>query len=126
MNIKLVSIPVNDVVKAFKFYTEILNFYEHTYMPDHYLAVITSKKDKSGPAIILEPTAGDDKVQAYAQYIFDKKLPWILLDTPDVLTEYERLKRLGVECKGEPVKDEWGLSININDTCGNWIQLHQG
>ena len=125
MNIKLVSIPVDDVKKAFAFYTQKLGFYEHTYMLEHQLAIVTSKKDKVGPAIILEPT-DDPQVQIYTKYIFDKNLPCILFDVEDVMAEYKRLKTLGVEMMNEPIKDDWGISVNVNDTCGNWIQLHQG
>ena len=39
--------------------------------------------------------------------------------------EYERLIALGVQFKKEPKTDDWGTSAIFDDTCGNWIQIHE-
>ena len=43
----------------------------------------------------------------------------------DVQAEYERLKRLGVVFKRPPTTTKWGTQAVFDDTCGNYIQLHQ-
>jgi predicted enzyme related to lactoylglutathione lyase len=52
-------------------------------------------------------------------------MPVIIFGTGDVQKEYERLKGRGVKFKSEPKKDEWGISAIFDDTCGNYIQIHQ-
>jgi len=42
-----------------------------------------------------------------------------------VQAEYERLKDLGVKFRQEPTKTEWGTQAVFDDTCGNFIQIHQ-
>ena len=55
MKVKLVSIPVNDPIEAFQFYTKVLNFQENLYMPEAKLAIIVSPEDPKGTAVLLEP-----------------------------------------------------------------------
>jgi hypothetical protein len=42
-----------------------------------------------------------------------------------VQREYERLKGLGVVFRQEPQKADWGTQAVFDDTCGNYVQIHQ-
>jgi predicted enzyme related to lactoylglutathione lyase len=47
------------------------------------------------------------------------------LGVDDVQKEFERLKSLGVTFKEEPTNNEWGIEAVFDDTCGNYIKIHQ-
>lgn len=124
LRIGMVSIYVDDPEKAFKFYTEVLGFIEVVYMPEAKLAVVASPLEPKGTALLLEPN-NNPIAQRYQKEIYEAGLPAIVLSTEDIFREYERLKKLGVKFKQEPMKTEWGILALFDDTCGNWIQLHQ-
>ena len=58
MKISLVSIPVQDPVKAHEIYTTILGFKSIEFNPEAQLAVVSSPEEPDGTAIILEPCIG--------------------------------------------------------------------
>jgi predicted enzyme related to lactoylglutathione lyase len=124
MKIALTSVFVDDPVKAFKFYTEVLGFVEIMFIPEAALAIVASPEEPSGTGLLLEPN--DNPVaRTYQEAIYQQGLPAIVLGTDDVQEEYRRLKALGVDFRREPVKTEWGTQVLLDDTCGNLIQLHQ-
>lgn len=55
MKIAMVSVFVEDPVKAFKYYTEVLGFEEMMYSPENYLAIVKSPLDSNGVSLLLEP-----------------------------------------------------------------------
>jgi predicted enzyme related to lactoylglutathione lyase len=112
MKIKLTSIYVKDPIEAFKFYTEILRFKELMYMPNAKLAIVVSPEEPQGTALLLEPNS-NTAVKSYQETI------------DDVQKEFERLKSLGVTFKEEPTNNEWGIEAVFDDTCGNYIKIHQ-
>ena len=124
MKIGLTGVFVDDPIKAFKFYTEILGFVEKLYMPEAALAIVVSPEEPDGTALLLEPN--DNPIaRTYQEGIFKAGLPVIVFAVDDIQSEYERLKNLGVVFKKEPAKTEWGTETVFEDTCGNYIQLHQ-
>jgi catechol 2,3-dioxygenase-like lactoylglutathione lyase family enzyme len=124
MKIALTSVFVDDPAKAFKFYTEVLGFVEIMFIPEAALAIVASPEEPGGTGLLLEPN--DNPVaKTYQEAIYQQGLPAIVLGTEDVQEEYRRLKALGVDFRGEPVKTEWGTQVLLDDTCGNLIQLHQ-
>lgn len=125
MQIKLVSVIVNDPLEAFRFYTEVLGFVEKVYMPEMHLAIVASPDAPDGAGLLLEPN--DNPVAStYQQALYEQGLPCIVLGSDDVQAEYERLSGLGVVFRGEPETTEWGTVALFEDTCGNLIQIHQG
>ena len=124
MKLAMVSIPVNDVTKAFEFYTQLLNFDKQLYMPEHHLAIIYKKEEVDGPVILLEPV--DDEIyKPFQSKVYAKKLPVITFSTENIDSEYHRLLNLGVKFIKIPTKQDWGIEAIFNDTCGNYIQLIQ-
>ena len=124
MKIALTSVSVKDPIEAFKFYTEKLSFQEKMYMPDMLLAIVVSPEDPDGTAILLEPR-GNLGSDTFYNGIYDAGLPVIIFGTDDIHADYERLKANGVEFKSEPQQTEWGTQVIFDDTCGNFIQIHQ-
>ncbi len=125
MKISMTSIPVDDPLKAFQFYTGILNFKELMYVPDAQLAIVVSPEAPDGTGLLLEPR-GDSFYKTFQESAYAAGLPVIVFGVDDIHAEYERMKKRGVVFKSEPQKTEWGTQAVFEDTCGNWIQLHQG
>lgn len=124
MKIALTSVSVNNPVEAFKFYTEVLGFKEKLFMPEAYLAIVVSPEEPEGTALLLEPN-GNLGSKEYYEGIYKAGLPVIVMGVDDVQKEYERLKAKGVKFKQEPTKTDWGTQAIFDDTCGNYIQIHQ-
>ncbi len=124
MKIALTSVSVDDPIKAYKFYTEILGFKKKVYMPEAFLAIVVSSEDVDGTALLLEPNTNLG-AKAFYEGVYKANLPVIIFSTKDIEGEYERLKKLGVVFRTKPTKTDWGIQALFEDTCGNLIQLHQ-
>lgn len=124
MKIQLTSIYVNDPVKAFKFYTEILGFKEQMFMPEANLAIVVSPKEPEGTALLLEPSDNPISIE-YITKLYEAGFPSIVFSVQDIQNEYERLKKMDVDFKKKPTKMDWGWEAIFDDNCGNWIQLTQ-
>ena len=124
MKIALTSVFVDDPNKAFKFYTEVLGFVERMYIPEAALAIVVSPEEPAGTGLLLEPN-NNPIASTYQQALYKEGLPVIVFSVEDMDQEYRRLKSQGVVFTGEPIKTEWGTQAVFEDTCGNFIQLHQ-
>jgi predicted enzyme related to lactoylglutathione lyase len=124
MKIALTSIPVNDPISAFRFYTEVLGFVERLYVPEARLEIVVSPEEPDGTGLLLEPN--DSPIsKTWQEGVYNMGLPIIVFGVEDIQREFERLKALGVIFRGEPTKEDWGTQVVFEDTCGNLIQLHQ-
>lgn len=124
MKIELTSVFVDDPLKAFTFYTEVLGFISRVYVPEAQLAIVASPEEPEGTGLLLEPN-NNPIASTYQKAVYEQGLPIIVFGTEDVHQEYERLKDLGVVFREEPAKTEYGTVAVFEDTCGNLIQLHQ-
>lgn len=124
MKISLTSVFVDDPLKAFRFYTEVLGFVKKVYMPEAELAIVVSPEEPEGTGLLLEPR-GTSFAKTYQESVYEAGLPVIVFGVEDIQKEYERMKKRGVVFRSEPTKTEWGTQALFEDTCGNLIQLHQ-
>lgn len=124
MRISLVSIPVNNPLEAFKFYTEVLGFKEKLYMPEMMMAIVVSPEDPEGTSLLLEPNENPVS-KAWQEGVHKLELPIIIFGVDDVHAEYEKLKAKGVVFKKPPTKTDWGTLAILEDTCGNYVQIYQ-
>ena len=124
MKIAMTSISVNDPIEAFMFYTQKLGFKEKMFMPEMKLAIVVSPEDENGTTLLLEPR-GNLGSDIFFDGIYNAGIPVIILGSNDVEAEFERLKNRGVVFKQAPTKTEWGTQAIFDDTCGNFIQIHQ-
>ncbi|GAA2201006.1 VOC family protein [Sinomonas flava] len=123
MRIKMCSIHVTDPASAHAFYTETLGFDTLMAMPEGNLFIVTSP-DSGGVGLLLEPS--DNPIgETYRTSVYDAGMPAIVLGSPDVRADYERLTAAGVAFRGEPAEDPYGVSAVFDDQHGNLIQLHQ-
>ena len=124
MKILMISLFVDDPIKAHKFYTEILRFKSKQYEPEALLAVVVSPEDPDGTAMLLEPR-GDSFAKEYQENVYKAGLPVIVFSVDDLPGEIERLKKSGVKFRDDLTKKEWGLENLFEDTCGNIIMLQK-
>lgn len=124
MRISLVSIPVDNPLEAFKFYTEVLGFKEKLYMPEMMMAIVVSPEDPEGTSLLLEPNENPVS-KAWQEGVYKLELPIIVFGVDDVHDEYEKLKAKGVVFKKPPTKTDWGTLAILEDTCGNYVQIYQ-
>jgi predicted enzyme related to lactoylglutathione lyase len=124
MKIAMTSISVRDPIEAFMFYTQKLGFKEKLFMPEMKLAIVVSPEDEDGTSLLLEPR-GNLGSDIFFDGIYNAGMPVIIFGTNDVEGEFERLKDQGVIFKQAPTKTEWGTQAIFDDTCGNFIQIHQ-
>lgn len=124
MKIALTSIFVGDPGQAHQFYTETLGFQSHLFLPEAQLAIVVSPEEPQGTALLLEPNS-NPIAKTYQEALYRAGLPAIVLGVEDIQNEFERLRKAGVAFRSEPTKTEAGIQALFDDTCGNWIQLHQ-
>jgi predicted enzyme related to lactoylglutathione lyase len=124
MKIKMVSVPVKSPVDAHKFYTEKLGFVSKMFMPEAYVAIVASSEDPEGTGLLLEPSE-NTFYKTFQEEVYKAGMPIIVFGVTDVQKEYEKLKSRGIVFKKPPTKNEWGTEAIFDDTCGNYIQIHQ-
>lgn len=124
MNIRMCGVYVDDPAKAFKFYTETLGFKELMFMPEASIAIVTAPDQPDGTALLLEPN-NNPIAKSYQEALFNAGIPVIVFGSDDAHKEYERLRALGVAFKSAPTLTDYGIVAQFDDTCGNYIQLHQ-
>lgn len=124
MKIQLASVLVNDPIKAFRFYTEVLGFIERVYMPEMKLAIVASPEEPGGAGLLLEPN--DNPIaKPFQEGVYQQGLPIIVFGVEDIKEEVERLKKLGVVFRSEPTQQGPAIVANFEDTCGNIVQIAQ-
>jgi len=126
MQIKFVSITVDDQEKALQFYTKVLGFKKMADIPmgEYRWLTVVSPDGIDGVELVLEPMAFQP-AQVYQKALFEAGIPASAFTTADIKTEYARLSKLGVKFHGEPVSQGPITSATFEDGCGNLIHLVQ-
>ena len=128
MEIKYMSILVDDQDKALKFYTEKLGFVKKADMQDgtsplRWLTV-TSDDGQQNVELELQHTYFPS-AQAWQKDQYEAGYAFAIFQTQDIFAEYNRLKARGVIFRGEPDDTGEVFSVKFEDTCGNLINLIQ-
>jgi len=126
MKIKLTNIYVDNLDKALRFYTDVLGFVKKADFskgPYRWLTV-ASAEEPNGTELHLalndNPAAG-----AYQRAIFQQGQPAAMFFTDDVKGDYERIKARGAAFTMPPTEVTGSTIAQLNDTCGNLIQITQ-
>jgi len=126
MKIVLSSVLVDDQDKALNFYTEILGFVKKTEMPAgryRWLTVV-SPDAADGAQLVLEPNEMA-AAKVYQRALYDAGIAATSFQVEDIELEYARLLALGVNFRMKPTRMGGPILATFDDTCGNWISLHQ-
>jgi predicted enzyme related to lactoylglutathione lyase len=126
MKIKLTSIYVDDQEKAMRFYTDVLGFVKKTDVSQGPYRWLTVASPEEPDGTELQLALGDDPAaKTYQQAMFQQGQPAAMLFTDDVQADYERIKARGAEFTMSPTQVTGSTIAQVNDTCGNLIQLTQ-
>ena len=126
MKIKVTSVYVDDQDKALRFYTEVLGFNKKTDFsqgPFRWLTV-TSADEPQGTELQLALN-NNPAAKAYQQALFQQGQPAVMFFTDDIKGDYTRIKARGAEFAMPPTEVTGSTIAQVNDTCGNLIQITQ-
>jgi catechol 2,3-dioxygenase-like lactoylglutathione lyase family enzyme len=126
MQIKFVSVMVDDQDKALQFYTVVLGFTKMADIPmgEYRWLTVTSPDGIAGVELVLEPMAFPPS-RVYQKALYDAGIPATALITKGIHADVERLKGKGVVFRGEPARTGPITMTTFEDTCGNLIHLVQ-
>lgn len=124
MKIGMTSVFVDDPVRAFRFYTEVLGFKQKMFLPEQWIAIVVSPEDVDGTSLMLEPNH-NAIAKRYQQGLYKAGIPSIVFTTQDIFKEHERLAGLGVNFRQQPKRTDYGIEALFEDGFGNIIQLYQ-
>jgi catechol 2,3-dioxygenase-like lactoylglutathione lyase family enzyme len=124
VQIKYVSVLVEDQEHALDFYTNILGFEKVADIPvgEARWLTVTSPDGPQGVELLLEPM-GFPPARDYQNALFEAGIPATAFVTADIQTDFERLKSAGVVFRAEPTDMGPVTAAVFEDTCGNIIQL---
>jgi catechol 2,3-dioxygenase-like lactoylglutathione lyase family enzyme len=127
MKIKLTSVMVDDQDKALGFYTQVLGFEKRVEIPlgKHRWLTVGSPDSHEEVQLVLEPN-DNPAARTYQAALKQQGIPLTAFFVDDVASEYERLKKLGVEFRTKPTQAGPTTIAVFDDTCGNLIQICQG
>ena len=126
MKIKLTSVYVDDQGKALHFYTEVLGFAkkaDFSQGPFRWLTVASSE-DPDGTELQLALN-DNPAAKAYQQAMFQQGQPAAMFFSDDLKADYERVKARGAAFTMPPTEVTGSTIAQLNDTCGNLIQITQ-
>ncbi|RWA71327.1 VOC family protein [Mesorhizobium sp.] len=126
MKIKLTSVYVDDQEKALGFYTGVLGFTkkaDFTNGPFRWLTV-ASPDDPDGTELQLALN-DNPAARTYQQAIFKQGQPALMLFTDDIKGDHERITANGGSFAMAPTAVTGSTIAQLNDSCGNLIQITQ-
>jgi catechol 2,3-dioxygenase-like lactoylglutathione lyase family enzyme len=126
MQIKFVSVMVEDQEQALQFYTTALGFTKMADIPmgPYRWLTVQSPDGIEGAELVLEPL-GFAPARVYQKALYDAGIPATAFTTKNIVEEVQRLKARGVKFRGEPVAMGPITVVTFEDTCGNLINLVQ-
>ena len=126
MQLKHVSLVVQDQQKALEFYTSVLGFKKIVDVPagEHRWLCVAAPGGIEGVELVLEPAAFPP-ANAYQAALFEADIPALLLVTEDIEAEHGRLSAKGVKFRRSPTEAGSVKLAIFEDTCGNLVQMIQ-
>ncbi|TMM37016.1 MAG: hypothetical protein E6F99_13410 [Actinobacteria bacterium] len=116
-HIQLLSVPVTDQDRARDFYVDTLGFdlvADNPMGPDQRWVQVAPKGGQTALTLVT-----------WFATMPPGSLRGLVLQTPDVDAETERLRAAGVDITG-PVDEEWGRYATFDDPDGNGLVLSSG
>ena len=126
MKIKLTNVYVDDQEKALRFYTEVLGFTKKADFSQGPFRWLTVASPEEPDGVQLQLALNDNPAaKAFQQALFQQGQPAATFFTDDVKGDYERIKARGAEFTKPPTEVTGSTIAQLNDTCGNIIQITQ-
>lgn len=126
MKIKLTTIYVDDQERALRFYTDVLGLVAKGDFSKGGFRWLTVASAQDPDGTELQLALNDNPAgKAYQQALFEQNQPAIMLYTDDVKADYERIKANGGEFKMPPTDVTASVIAQLNDGCGNLVQITQ-
>jgi predicted enzyme related to lactoylglutathione lyase len=126
VKIKLTSVYVDDQEKARRFYTEVLGFTKKTdFSNGPYRWLTVASPDEPDGTELQLALNNNPAAKAYQQALFQQGQPAVMFFTDDVEGDYERIKARGAAFTMPPTEVTGSTIAQLNDTCGNLIQITQ-
>jgi predicted enzyme related to lactoylglutathione lyase len=126
MRIKLTSVYVDDQDKAMRFYTEVLGLAKKADFSQGPFRWLTVASPEEPEGTELQLALNDNPAaKAYQQAMFQQGQPAINFFTADVKSDHERLTARGAEFTMPPTEVTGATIAQLNDTCGNLVQITQ-
>jgi predicted enzyme related to lactoylglutathione lyase len=126
MKIKLTTVHVDDQEKALRFYTDVLGFTKKADFSRGTFRwlTVTSPDEPEGTELQLA-LDNNPAAKAYQQALFQQGQPAIMFFTDDIKSDHARIKARGAEFTMPPTEVPGSTIAQLNDTCGNLIQITQ-
>ena len=126
MKIKLTSVFVDDQEKALRFYTDVLGLTKKADFSNGPFRWLTVASPEEPNGTELQLALNDNPAaKAYQQAMFQQGQPAVMFFTDDVKGDYERIKARGGAFAMAPTDVTGSTIAQLNDTCGNVVQLTQ-
>lgn len=126
LQIQLTSIFVDDQDKALKFYTDVIGFQKKDDVTNngYRWLTVTSPSNPNGGQLQLA-AAMMPEAKAYQAAVFKAHAPATMLYTDDVKADAARIEAKGIKLAMPPTDIGYAIIAQVDDTCGNLIQLTQ-
>lgn len=126
MKIKLTTIYVDNLDRALKFYTEVIGFVKKADFSQGSYRWLTVASPDDADGIELQLALNDNPAaKTFQQALFQQGQPAIMFNTDDIKGDFEQIKARGGEFKMPPTDVTASTIAQLNDTCGNIVQLVQ-
>jgi len=126
MKIKLTTIYVDNQEQALDFYTGKLGMTKKADFSNGTYRWLTVVSPDEPDGTELQLALNDNPAgKAYQEALFQQGQPAIMLYTDDVKGDYERITGRGANFSMPPTEVTGSTIAQLNDTCGNLIQITQ-
>jgi predicted enzyme related to lactoylglutathione lyase len=126
MKIKLTTLYVDDQEKALRFYTDVLGLTKKADFSNGPYRWLTVASPDEPNGTELQLALNDNPAgKAYQQALFQQGQPAVMFFTDDIKGDYERINSRGAEFKKPPTEATGSTIAQLNDGCGNLIQITQ-
>lgn len=126
MKIKLATIYVDNQENALRFYTEVLGFVKKADFSNGPFRWLTVASPEEPEGTELQLALNDNPAaKAFQQAVFQQGQPAVMFFTDDIRGDHQRIEARGGEFKTAPKDLGHSTIAQLNDTCGNLIQITQ-
>ena len=124
MKIKLTSVYVDDQDKALRFYTAVLGFTKKADFSNGPYRWLTVASPEEPDGTELQLARNDNPAaKTYQQALLQQGQPAVMFFTDDIKGDCERIQARGGEFKMPPTEVTGSTIAQLNDTCGNLVQI---